>query len=380
MTSEHSIQYNFVRSRQLEGTYPGDQSVGTWGISYNRTLFGWGRIEADRWEVGSTTEDFNTPEPPGLDQIAKHNRIPFYQRIRSASDASAALVQHRALLYPEREASEPRNLLLALSVGFEITQEFVDSPLGVIDPPPIDSPIVGAHAVGLLWDMVDRKRFAFDNSWGPDWGTCGRGSMSYEFFDDAVVEAWCFDVRPAQLLQSESGVKKYEWAVPTLVGDDFRGFEYYDNDTDERIGWAFAALRDNFFDVEELFVRPQYRRKGYGGKLAAQLSRTAAQLGLPLRVWIPFADSYPDNRPALTAILKTLNLAPRRSGVRWAAYQALPAQGRAIRFPPIRIPSRPAYSKEAARDRSDGSLRGKVLSYADPYGPATDPNEWEALR
>ena len=37
-----SLQYGFVRGRQLEGTFPGDRQTGVWPITGHRVSYGWG--------------------------------------------------------------------------------------------------------------------------------------------------------------------------------------------------------------------------------------------------------------------------------------------------------------------------------------------------
>jgi hypothetical protein len=110
-----------------------------------------------------------------------------------------------------------------------------------------------------------------------------------------------------------------------------------------------------------------------------ELKEKAKQLGIPIRFWIPFADSYPTNRPALAALLKKLGLTPRRSGVRWAAYQALLVESTEILFPEIRIPSPPSYSRDAAYSRSEESSGEKVRPDSETFGPADDVNNLDAV-
>jgi Phage integrase family len=62
-----SVRYGFIRTRQLEGTYPGDVKQGIWGISANRVYFGWGMLdENERPNCNVVATDFLDQELPGL--------------------------------------------------------------------------------------------------------------------------------------------------------------------------------------------------------------------------------------------------------------------------------------------------------------------------
>jgi len=37
-----SGEYNYVRTRELEGTYPGDPQLGIWAVNSCRVAMGWG--------------------------------------------------------------------------------------------------------------------------------------------------------------------------------------------------------------------------------------------------------------------------------------------------------------------------------------------------
>ncbi len=97
----------------------------------------------------------------------------------------------------------------------------------------------------------------------------------------------------------------------------------YDLANEERIGWAFAVPRDGFLDIEELFVRTAYRRRGYASRLSQMLLKRSALLNLPLRLWVSYADCGQENRAALEGVLRQLGLHLRNSSHRWAAYVAL---------------------------------------------------------
>src|SRR5260221_2515671 len=46
---QHSVQYGFVRSRELERSFELGPKVGVYGLTGNRVRVGWGEISEKRW-------------------------------------------------------------------------------------------------------------------------------------------------------------------------------------------------------------------------------------------------------------------------------------------------------------------------------------------
>src|SRR5260370_32469779 len=90
----------------------------------------------------------------------------------------------------------------------------------------------------------------------------------------------------------------------------------------ERLGWSYAVEREGYLDVEELFVRPTYRRSGVSRSLVQELRRDAEAARLPLRAWIPQVDARRENLPAAKAVLKRLELVLAPSSFAWARFVA----------------------------------------------------------
>ncbi len=362
-----SIRYGFVRARQLEGTYPGDPKLGAWPITSNRTLFGWGQVGEDEWSYFRGQDEFAAPEPPGLDESAKRHRVHHYQRIRNSSEARAILERNGKILtrlskgHPLGQVGRP----LEVKVAFEITQDFLKAPRGLIVNPPAGSPVIGAHAVPLIGYSRSQKWFEFGVLWS-GWGDNQRGYMPLEFFDKCMIDSWCIDLSSPSLPKIP-GIGELRWDVPDPLGDRFHALELYDGDADERMAWSFAVRRGACLDIEEFYVRPAYRLRGYGTRLTGMVLDLAERKGLSLRGWIAFADCEEANRPALASILSKLGLNIRRSGVRWAAYRAAPSKRKEIVFDSIGVPPRPAYAKNsssiAASRSRPAENEQKVISY-----------------
>lgn len=308
-----SSQYGFVRARQLEGTYPGDAETGVWLITSMRVQCGWGNVtEADCPRIMSG-KTWPPVEPPGLDAKAKALRTPNYQRVRSASECCVML----AYQFP-------------VAAAFEITGQWFKAQNGVIRVPAPEERVVGSHCVRLIGFDSLRGGFVFVNSWGEQWGNRGFGLLPFEYFDKYLVSAWAsHGPRPLPDSFGCEGISTVSWGQLDGLGnslhggDVMHGREVYDGSNDERIGWTFAVHREGFLDVEELFVRPQYRGQGRGNQLVDMLLELAAKLNRPLRLWVPFADWTPSNIPLVERIAEKLGLSLFHANVRWAAAMAL---------------------------------------------------------
>jgi GNAT superfamily N-acetyltransferase len=93
--------------------------------------------------------------------------------------------------------------------------------------------------------------------------------------------------------------------------------EFVDAD-DERIAWVFAVERSGFMEVEELFVRPRFRRNGYGTRLIRSIRELTLGRKCHLKGWISYADVAPENLIVLRKFLSSLGLVLKQSNVRWA--------------------------------------------------------------
>lgn len=386
-----SRAYNFVRARQLEGTYPGDPRLGVWGISYNRVLFGWGRVAEEAWPYfrpGMEDRDFNVLEPSGndCDRTAKRHRIRHYQRVRNSLECRTILARNKgplsrylaALAQGRTPSVATIPDYLEMKGAFEITRQFLDAPQGIILLPPPDAQIIGSHGVPFLADLKSQRAFEFSNSWGVQWGNRTRGYMPYEFFDQWLIEAWATDEADAKLPDAP-GIHTLESESPDPLGGTLYTIELYDADSDERIAWTFAVTRDGSLDIEEFFVRPSFRRQGFGKRLAELIRARAEGLNLPLRAWIPFADCWADNYPAMGAILSRLGLGVQRSEMPWAAYKASCEEPRTTQFPSIRIPAKPAHvlASESTVTEEWGILQVATTDYSEPSEPFEPVDEEE---
>jgi len=306
---EHGVSkmYSYVRSRQLENTFSADPAAGTWLVTAMRIGHGWGHLPESTWPYDGDASHWPPAEPPGVDDLAKAMRTGAYQRIRSIDECRVCLAAQNGVM-----------------IAIRATSQWFSAPGGQIEIPKGGDDFTGSHAVVVVGYDDAVERFTFANSWGEGWGDHGYGYLPYDYFKQFLLEAWTgttlHDSKPET--RPESGVLELEWGVPDLLGDVFHGVDLYSSSHDDFFGWGFAVVRDGFFDVEELFVKPNSRGAGNGSRLAAILSSRALQLNLPMRLWVPYADVNSSNLAVFARLVKRLGLTIKRSEVSWAAYSA----------------------------------------------------------
>jgi len=344
-----SSKYFISRAGRLEGTYPGSpRGEGGWLVSAQRVMVGWGMVSEDDWPGHPSQENPPFVEPPGIDAKAKANRVHSYERVRTAEQCFRVMLRRRPVL-----------------VAVEITEQWFDAPRGVIELPESRDAIIGAHAFAIIGYSAEKDGFEFVNSWGREWGEQGFGVLPPEYFDQHFLEAWTNTLVAPMPTPHHIGTEVLRWQSPDLVYEGMKqfGVEIRDTGRDERIGWAFAVLRDGYLDVEELFVKPQYRRHGYGRQLAENVRQLSWHVGRSVRLWVPFADYEPNNFPALARIAETLGVELAESGVRWAALKGMASENASRLFippsiggseigtvdiPQVSVPTRPAMPRPRA--------------------------------
>jgi GNAT superfamily N-acetyltransferase len=304
MIKHMSVTYNHVRARELEGTFPGDAKTGVWNSTYLRTMKGWGSVEEKLWPYDGRASTWPESEPPGLDRIAKSNRIGIYQRVNTVDDFCRGIF---TVGYAQ--------------ASFEIDASWNQAPNGDI-PDPRDQKITGTHSICL--HGYDRKRFYFLNSWGADWGDNGRGSIPHEYLPTRFREGWIVsyskdisDITLEPLNGSNIGIRK--WSCDNILGGMIYCAEIFDPIENEMIAWTFMTEHETTLDIEELFVRPGWRNQGYGFILAREAKHLHDSVGKDMRAWIPHPDWVTGNEVPLNKIMNQIGLKLQPSPVRWAS-------------------------------------------------------------
>jgi GNAT superfamily N-acetyltransferase len=295
-----SRTYSFVRSRQLEGTFPGSNMTGVWEVTAARILKGWGAPTEDAWPYDAAT--WPPTEPEGIDELAKAFRIFAYGRARTVDEC-------RYLLAKET----------MINAAFEIDASWQTSQTGIIEDPVLHEPNA-THHVTLVGYHDDRQQFIFANSWGTSWGDKGYGYLPYSYMTERLLEAWYYDNdRPAAPRSAAEGVMVRTHGVIDPFEQLRHMVEVEDRTRDETLAWAFALETPAGIEVEELFVRPAYRRQGHGRELAREIRSVAEARQLRVMCWIPHADWATPLSPAQGAIFARLRVAAKPSSELWAS-------------------------------------------------------------
>ena len=324
-----SIQYGFVRGRQLEGTFPGDKQTGVWPITGLRISYGWGDPQEESWPYPLPDAVWPSIEPAGIDGIAKEYRFVPYKRVRTIDNCK------RILLSGER----------SVMVSLDISEKWANPPEGRIPVPSPTDLTFSTHLISLVGYDSQRNEFTFHNSWGK-WGRNGYGDIAAETLAATWWEAWKyiseFEVDPT--LKGAFPRPPKESKFEDTDGSILHWLEILDED-DNRVAWASALETQTSLEIEELFVRPEYRRSGHGGKLFQRLQETALSRGLPLRIWISFPDAVPQNLEVIEKIARPIGLSIQASGERWAPLVAAPIwQRRATPLKTFPYPESPPAS------------------------------------
>jgi GNAT superfamily N-acetyltransferase len=303
-----SVQYGFVRGRQLEGTFPGDKQTGVWPITGHRISYGWGHPPEESWPYPLPDAVWPSIEPPGIDAVAKESRYFPYKRVRTIVDCKRILL-----------SGEP-----GVMVSLDISEKWANPPEGRIPVPSPTDLTFSTHFISLQGYDPQRDEFTFHTSWG-NWGRNGYGDIAAETLAATWWEGWKYisEFKVDPTLKGAFPRPPRESAFEDTDGSILHWLEILDED-DNRVGWASALETRANLEIEELFVRPEYRRSGHGGRLFQRLQEISLSRCLPLRIWISFPDAVPQNLKVIEKIARPIGLSIQASGKRWAPLVVAP--------------------------------------------------------
>jgi GNAT superfamily N-acetyltransferase len=314
-----STIYGFVRGRQLEGTFPGDRATGVWPSTGKRVGYGWGALPDAAWPH-RTTDAWPPTEPPNVDKIAKSYRNTFYKRVRTLDDCVAELT-----------------LLTTVGISLDISNKWANPPQGKIPSFGPRDIVVSTHLVSVEHYDEPNRIFVFRNWWGPKWGDRGFGYIARKDLEATWWEGWTHFPEPEPGSQSlrplpaaddatnfGSGIRQKLWILKDRNGSIRQWYELTDSVNDERLAWASTVEFESTLEIEELYVRPAFRRQGFGKHLFNTIHRVSTEKGHSLRMWISFPDASSENLNAVRKITVPAALSIQTSGVRWAPLVAAP--------------------------------------------------------
>lgn len=297
-----SPQYNFVRGRQLEGTFPGDAATGIWPITSLRIQRGWGAVPESAWPYDAS--NWPPVEPPGLDEIARAYRHVRYRRVYSSDECKSVLsVLKRPVM-----------------ASFDTYGDWFNAPEGRIPRPVSGENLSGGHSILLIGYDDATSEFKFRNSWGPGWGDRGNGYLPYDVFDSTCTEAWTEDLMRSPARRDISPAV-LSWAEDEGEIGILHCHELV-HDGGERIAWAFAVEGSGLMELEELFVIPRFRKRGNGTMLTRLVEALAQERACDLRAWVPHVDCAARNLAIVERLFRGVGFKLRPSPQRWAGQLA----------------------------------------------------------
>ncbi|WP_167767661.1 GNAT family N-acetyltransferase [Bradyrhizobium frederickii] len=269
-----------------------------------RVLRGWGVPEESEWPYD--TRIWPPEEPEGMDTAAKKHRICAYQRVRTLGECKLALA---------------RQCPVQLSMRI-VPEDWRNPPENRIPMPANESSLTANHAICVV-GYDERDHLIIQNSWGEKWGDQGYAYLPQRYFERYHTEAWIIpsDARSLPPLSSE-GTFSRAWGFPDCLGEGlpFVGIELYDGPKDECVGWAFLVKRQGYADIEEFFIRPSFRGRGFGTALAELVKKRPQFEDCPLRLWIGHVDRNNVASATMQATAKRLGLSINPSRRNWASY------------------------------------------------------------
>ena len=307
-----STLYGFVRARQLEGTLNDSPRVGTHIVTTGRVLAGWGCVSEKRWPRLRKGDFWPPVEPPGLDEIAKYNRSLMHYRVRDLTEMKLCL-----------ERGLPVQFVVPIHAGW------YSATGGKISNPGTNQLFLENHSI--VAEKYDDKLqlIKFWNNWGKSWGDSEYGYLPYDYFKSYMKEAWLLDFRSPRFTHDNS--QRFvcrSTAAENVLGHPSALVDLWDFRDDIRVGWCFASVREDWFEIEDFFIRPDQKRN-HSGAITKLISEIRASMIFfkcrGIRFWIPAADiSFKSgNFSTVNGLIRALNLRVfRPSGVAWAPYRA----------------------------------------------------------
>ncbi|MDM4018504.1 GNAT family N-acetyltransferase [Roseiconus lacunae] len=347
----HFSNLPYRNAHRLEGRHP-DSVSGAWGISFWRSEKMYGNVPRQYLDDNTKFEDVSSETW----RNARAFRKLCYYRVTKPEEAIH-------LLNNERE----------VRFACEVTSSWYDPPGGLIPPIDESSSFVSSHAVPLSLYDPETSRFIFPNSWGTDWGKNGWGQLPVEHWENCVVSAWdtvCAGMVVPTKAQAGIIVRGWKWGLDLASG--VHAIEIYDVDKDEYLAWAFCVIRNGRLDVDEFFVRPEERGKGYARELCSRLQQLAKDMGKEIRLVVGFADTEDYTIDGTEAIARLLGLQLFEADVRWASKFALAdapeTSERSWK------PDRPASIWELLRPRDEPPIE-EPKQFTVFYGTNREPND-----
>jgi GNAT superfamily N-acetyltransferase len=269
---------------------------------------------------------------------AHPSRHPYYELTTSYDDLRDALYLNWRL----EEMGVPPTAWRRTSVGIPFYPSGFRASDGRLVLPAPCEPEVGGHCVGLSgWDEGGEV-LTFMNTWGPDWGDEGSGSLTREYLETLMREAWIyFDARLGPTPEKndpfisavENGDEREAARIWSAPNRRFRVWHRHRGVRVRLVVFDTISLRDRMVEVieirsrrnvlmawahihfeggdprtvrvKEFYVWPTFRRQGFGTLLAELVAERAAGWSrISATIYQP--DILPGFRPGVEEFVRKL--------------------------------------------------------------------------
>ncbi len=242
----------------------------------------------------------------------KYYFLPYRQCFYEPLSTRVQLKELADVGYTLREAYVPDYMLPHAVVSFRCFESVRTAPKGRLSLPKPGEVEIEGHAVAMAgWDYSDDS-LLFINSWGRRWGDNGFGSLSPEYIDQYLIDAWLggnarygwtFEkarrnlspLAPKEFARewalenprwrkrfSHNG-RRHQWVLYEALSITGCPVEVIDvrNEIGLRVGWTHLFHEPDIEKerrmsvLKELYVWPSFRRQGYGRLLESMAIQRA---------------------------------------------------------------------------------------------------------
>jgi GNAT superfamily N-acetyltransferase len=258
-----------------------------------------------------------------------HTRQVFYEPLSGQDSIVRVLAQMWRIGEGAWVGSDKRDWV---QIAFDIFESAYTAPHGRLDLPRAGEQPVGVHAVAVVGYENSGETLLFRNSWGAGWGDRGLGSVSRNYLQQHLRDAFLsrnaryaftrFDLAAASAARTaretasvwlrenprwtrwimHQGRRRRLFLYETISVEDQVPVTVLELRTGEgfRLGWAMLFHeRDGGSVLKELFVWPHFRRQGYGTVIEREAVAVACRWhSAKMQVYLHSADAIAGNRVA----------------------------------------------------------------------------------
>lgn len=362
-TEHPPTEYAWLRTREFEGTFPGEPMIGTWPINYNRILKFYGHLPEPVWKGAWPPPDL----PSKHDDAKELTPVRYYRRLFSFDDCVHATTDQ-----------------MFVSLTLAVTSDWESAIDGRLDFDQKSKEVLGLHTLNGVMpafapipsplDIDLANTLLFANSWGTSWGYYGHGSVTRQFVKENLYGAWAADLGGNFPSVESDGQTTLTWRVYQARNREYFATEIIDPDLGKPVAWSFFSTFNSQMIVDEFFVMPEFRGKGLGRKLLNSIQvHSMSRNAIPFFI-VPFADiDTHEKYDFIVEWFSQVGLSSRNSRYRFAGleFSAFPEHER-TEYP--WIPPKPAYCLDAGVEPSRigdieqiASSQQETLSVSDDF-------------